>query len=137
MSEIGQEIIAEVRKIVAKKPKFIYRKPRVPDNYGKPVSTCFYVYGSAPSCILGHALWMLDLIDETLEKSTVNQSAFARGWINRFIPELDDLDQSEWDWLAWVQEGQDEALPWATAVKNADDTMAQLLTSLGSGDKDG
>jgi hypothetical protein len=105
MSELGQKLIAEVRAVAAETPGLVYR------------GLCQYVYGGRPACLIGHALWNLGLIDETLEHRSVNDDGV------RFIANHLDiaLDDAEETWLALTQSGQDNGAPWGTAVANADE----------------
>jgi hypothetical protein len=112
MSEIGQKIIAETRKVAAETPGFVYR------------GLCQYVDGGRPACLIGHALWNLGLIDETLEHLSVNDDAV------RFVTNHLDiaLDEAEESWLNLAQSRQDNGFPWGTSVVRADERWKTSLS---------
>lgn len=107
MSEIGQKIIAEVRKVAAANPDYIYERVE-----GSP--NCVYVRDGKPSCLIGHALWNLGLIDIHLPAD------LNYGGIHRLAPELNIwLDDAELTWLMSAQSAQDTRKTWAEAVEYA------------------
>lgn len=105
MSEIGQKLIAETRKVAAERSDFVYQ------------GFCQYVDGGKPACLIGHALWNLGLIDESLEFRSVNEDCV------RFVAnDLNiALDDSEEDWLMNTQSGQDHGTSWGMSVVRADE----------------
>ncbi|RAV17537.1 hypothetical protein DQP57_00490 [Mycobacterium colombiense] len=134
MSEMGQKIIAEVRKIAAERPNFVY--PRL---------NCAYLdeYG-CPSCIIGHALFRLEVIPSVhlIEGKPASFTLSDLGI---------DLDHDEARWLDEVQAAQDGRAgpppprpglspeefkskwaehpgryPWGEAVKHADNMVPAL-----------
>lgn len=105
MSEIGQKLIAETRKVATEKPDFVYE------------GVCQYVDGGEPACLIGHALWNLGLIDESLEFRSVNDDG-VRFVANHLGIALDDAEES---WLLRTQSRQDNGLPWGAAVVYADE----------------
>lgn len=107
MSELGQQIIAEVRKIVAEDPSYRYESGR-----------CAYVLYGQPACLIGKALWNLDVIDASLEThlggvntEEVDTLAGALGL---------DIDPDEMLWLRAAQTTQDEHETWGYAIEVAD-----------------
>jgi hypothetical protein len=106
MSALGQKIIAEIRKVAADNPDFIYQAP-----YG---DACFYVFNGQPSCIVGRALWNLGFIDKTLEKGSDN-SIRAHVFLDKHFA----LDLYERDWIDRVQWHQDAKRTWGQAVEVA------------------
>lgn len=105
MSELGQQLIAETRKVVEANPDFVYS------------GVCRYVKEGQPSCLIGHALWNLNLIDGTLEDSPHNGNS-SWGIINHL--EL-DVDPESMDWLSYAQSRQDSGYyTWAGAISEAD-----------------
>ena len=133
MSKLGQDLIAVVRDIAAEKPNYIYHRHQSFTEDNKPVSSCMYVHDGHPSCLLGFAMWSLGVIDESIERSPANVWGFTRG-LRWWIHELKELDLAEWDWLGWVQHGQDSARPWGEAVASADDKVS---ASIGGNEADG
>ena len=112
MSELGQKIIAEVRKVAAEHPDYIYQKID-----GVSHGSCLYIYNNKPSCIIGHALWNVGLIDanwkgDTRAISDIRSIIGCEGW---------PLDSSEINWLAAVQHSQDRGTTWSGSVRAADE----------------
>lgn len=105
MSEIGQKLIAETRKVATENPDFVYE------------GVCQYVDGGKPACLIGHALWNLGLIDEALERQSVNDDG-VRFITNHLEIALDDSEES---WLTRTQSGQDNGISWGMSVVHADE----------------
>lgn len=108
MSETGQQIIAEIRRVAAENP-----------NGTVPRSGCVYVGNDGnPSCLVGHALVNLDIIDP--------EAAARRGWNHRQFALIYndafnlDLDEDEVRWIADAQDAQDLQRSWSEAVACAD-----------------
>lgn len=122
MSELGEKIIARVRFHAGELPDFVYVAP------GN--GTCVYVDGGCPSCIVGRALWDLDLIGPDLETDLTEVREPGRyGSVVRvnkadvlsLLPHLGiELDDYEVRWLKTVQSQQDSRLNWGGAVLYAD-----------------
>lgn len=116
MSEQGQKLIEAIRVKAEANPAFVYSRY---NEYHQPA--CVYVADGKPSCLVGHGLWDLGLIDAEFEnvpqfnEVSVDGLAFEWGPLN--------LDDAEIDWLRCVQARQDEHYPWADAVAWADDEM--------------
>ena len=120
MSDIGQQIIAEVRKIASGNYAFVY--PHIDCLYRDKVGTA--------SCLLGRALDNLGLLPDD-----------TSGLENRSIGNLLDtlqisVDKSERSWLIAVQVAQDGRFPspalfeselgrdsWGRAVEIADERV--------------
>lgn len=105
MSEIGQKLIEETRKVAAERSDFVYQ------------GFCQYVDGGKPACLIGHALWNLGLIDESLEFRGVNEDG-VRFITNHLDIALDDAEES---WLTSAQSGQDHGISWGMSVVRADE----------------
>lgn len=111
MSGMGGQLITAIREVAADSPDFIYSKPA---DYFR--SKCVYVVDGKPSCLIGHAVWNLGLIDSSLERSGYNDCS-AEELVNHL--EM-DVDGRELRWLEVVQYRQDQGVPWAWAVARAD-----------------
>lgn len=112
----AESIEAEVRRLAAERPTYIYMETEDDDF------ACRYVdEDGAPGCIFGHALSNLgisierlrvfDAFYETSDRETLGAS------IDRVMEEL-RVRGSVWFFL--VQEYQDRGFSWAEAVKAAD-----------------
>lgn len=107
MSELGQKIIDAVRAKAAELPDYIYQKT---SN-----GSCKYIHHGAPSCIIGHALWNVGLINAHCDFDKLDLSSF--GYV---IREHWDLSDREIKWLEDVQYKQDRGTSWGNAVVSAD-----------------
>lgn len=107
MSEFGEKLIAEVRKVAERNPDHVYAKPS---------TGCVYVSGGQPSCIVGHALWNLGSIDANMELVPDNTSGM-HGILDHLQIEL---DSRELDWLIDAQNYQDTRGTWSQAIWRAD-----------------
>lgn len=124
MSDIGEKIIAAVRGVAARNPSFVYPNPGV-HGAVDTMAYCVYVREGGPSCLVGCALWDLDLIDTSLEEhpyNTVGVDDLLVAWLDGV-----ELDLDEIEWLRNVQSGQDAEKPWAEAVKWADSFREEML----------
>lgn len=111
MSELGQKLIAEVRRVAAENPDFIY-----PRDISGGVKSCVYIKDGCPSCIIGHALWNIGLIDakfkgDHMALSDIGHVILQYGW---------GIETGEIEWLHKVQQYQDQLNPWGQAVRYAD-----------------
>lgn len=120
MSDIGQQLIVEVRKVAAERPNYVYNK-----------TYCQYLMDGRPSCIIGHALFNLGYLPAAgnYEGQTAEVAISRLGL---------SLDMGETVWLERVQQVQDgnlflasqghtaamdqyeRRLPWGMAVQYAD-----------------
>ena len=115
MSELGQKIIAEVRKVAAESKSFIYEPPLFRGS-------CVYIYDGSPSCIIGCALWNLELID-----ATCPWDAYAISDITSIINSLDwQVDENEKLWLLTVQQKQDVGISWGRCIELADENVQRI-----------
>lgn len=116
MTEIGQQIIGAVRAVAAEHSAHVY-----------PKGHCVYVGNDGlPACLLGHALWRLDLINSDLLSIPANDDG-----IDALFDSLDIVvDEPEMEWLEAVQGGQDAQSPWGSAVLFADHVDGDLLESV-------
>ena len=122
MSELGEKLIAEVRRVAAVNPDYVYEEV-----------SCAYVKDGKPSCLVGHALWNTGVIgpDSNLDapiskglygKTRANYANFAD-----LAPFLDlQLETCEITWLGDVQDAQDDGTPWDSSVRNADWRLEQV-----------
>ncbi|RAV17550.1 hypothetical protein DQP57_00565 [Mycobacterium colombiense] len=109
MSEIGQKLIEETRKVAAEYPDFIFK------------DICRYVNDGKPGCIVGHALWNLGMVDETTEGKGFNDDGI---WgLDKYLNL--NLDPYEYTWLRAAQDEQDTGAPWGKAVAAADEVAAR------------
>lgn len=107
MSEFGQRLIEEVRKVAAENPDLDYKAP------------CLYVKAGKPSCLIGQALWRLGVIDADFEQDSSNVDGM-RGVLDRLSLRVDG---SELEWLCDVQNAQDTWATWGGAIKYADEAV--------------
>lgn len=104
MSEIGQKLIAEIRKAAADNPNKIVG-----------VGKCIYFdVRGAPSCLVGYGLAALGV---TSLGGLDNVEPFDNIYPSLFGGELDDEEAS---WVQAVQDHQDNQLGWSEAVALAD-----------------
>ena len=109
MSDIGEKLIEETRKVAAEDPYFIYQ------------GRCQYVIGGQPGCIVGKAAWNLGLIDATFEGVAANREG-----VDTLASELDlDLNSDQEGWLSRAQEWQDNGESWGDSVKYADGIISE------------
>lgn len=115
MSEIGAKIAAEVNRLAAEFPDFIYQADEDKDQ-------CVYVENGQPSCLYGHALWNLGLIDARIENATmlncgrlVNVNYQTVDLIASYLGL--NLDEDELEAFSESQDKQDSSRPWGVAVK--------------------
>jgi hypothetical protein len=109
MTVTAAQIISEIRAVAAEQPGYMYLAYH-----------CLYVERSGdvvvPSCIVGHALWRLGVIDEKFYFSSHNDEAV--------IPTLHMLGiratRQQLRWLETVQKQQDEGAPCSSTVQTAD-----------------
>ena len=129
MSELGQKLIAEVRKVAAERPDYIYQS-------SGPADACWYMHNGEPSCIMGQAMYRLGAIGPSnpqsgrIENKNVSDALHILN-IN--------VDHPEADWLDEVQAAQDgrhlkpfgselgkplpPKLSWSAAVAQADERV--------------
>lgn len=96
MSVIGQQIIAEVRKIAAEQPDHVYDR-----------ENCWYLdpINNEPACIMGKALANLGLLPPWAGE---DHASFEGKGIDKVLDILGiDADLSEKLWLVNVQQAQD------------------------------
>ncbi len=105
----ADQIIAEVRRLAAESPDFVYQKPEF-----SPV--CLYKHGDGPGCLFGQALSNLGIeVDEN-----------TRGTINNVLDRFDvDRTDRQRCWMSTAQRRQDHGSSWAEAVRQADDEEAE------------
>ena len=102
------DLWAEVKKVAAEQPDYVYSE-----------QPCQYQYGGKPSCIVGHALHRLGVPIETLEALDDAQEGggVPACGIPQEFPDLLDADsEPARRALGEAQEAQDNRLPWGEAV---------------------
>lgn len=102
----ADQIIAEVRRLAAERPDYVYEKP--------PGSTfCLYRHeDGSPGCIFGQALDNLGVGLDEHTYGTIGIVLFDLG--------VAKTDQQA-NWMTSVQHYQDNGRPWAEAVAKADE----------------
>lgn len=113
MSETGQQIIAEIRKVAAERPDAIV-----------DLGGCVYIDRRGnPSCLVGHALFNLGLLDELLPDpfeeygpGAWNETAFDHMY-HSIAP---GMEQIEVEWITVAQKVQDSDKTWSESVRTAD-----------------
>lgn len=107
---LGSRIIDAVREVAAGDPDYIYRRG--------PRGACVYVLDGQPDCIIGRAMWALDLIGPDLEHMSSN----SRGIVHLLKEYRSTLDVTpeQLNWLAGVQSYQDCGIAWGEAVDRVD-----------------
>lgn len=122
MSDIGQKLIAAVRKHAADNPTYV-------DDWAEKAG-CQYVRDGEPSCIIGQALWDLGFIDSSFETHPPVGDRYSRAnadTVDNVIELFDiDLDPEELHWLVLVQGQQDSGRSWADAVTYGDDNVMRI-----------
>ncbi|AAN12764.1 gp124 [Mycobacterium phage Omega] len=104
MSELGQKLINEIRMVAAGNPDYVYEY--------EEGGLCRYIMNGQPSCLVGHGLHRLGLIDAALEPHDYNYSCFED-----LEERLDlGLDSDEVHWVERVQIAQDGGRTWGEAV---------------------
>lgn len=121
MSELGQQLIAIVRRKAAENPDFVYLpEGRIVDGE-EFEHTCQYIHrDGSPGCLIGQALFEAGLIDASLYERPDNSGAFF-DLVDTFAW---PIDQREVDWLRRVQWYQDKRRPWGEAAQYADSKVA-------------
>ncbi|MCG7607167.1 hypothetical protein [Mycobacterium sp. CnD-18-1] len=115
MSAIGEKIAAEVNRLAAENPDFIYDTDEDKDQ-------CVYVENGEPSCLYGYALWNLGLIDARIEKATMTIGGRLVSVNHQTIKTLArylglNLDQEELWAFSESQDYQDSSRPWYVAAR--------------------
>lgn len=105
------DVIAEIRRLAAEKPDYVYKKPP-----GSALCANWYWDGDrrVGSCIVGQALGNLVGLDAV---PIGNGSSISM--LNAGIPVG---PRGKTQWVAMVQCEQDQGLPWGEAVAFADNT---------------
>ena len=111
MTVIGQQLISSVRAHAAQNPDYVYSS-HSDLSYG----ACVYIYDGSASCLIGHALLDVGLIDLSFG---VGENNHLPIW--ELLPLLGvTLDTEEDLWLRDVQNYQDLGTSWGESVKLAD-----------------
>lgn len=119
MSEIGQKIIAGIRKLAEEQPDFRYQPP---DG-----DSCVYVHDGEGSCGVGRVLLDLGLITPELEhdRTTIRRARINSAGATELLGHLKvSLDPSECEWITRYQDEQDSERAWGWAVGYADEETA-------------
>ena len=113
MSELGEKLIASVRKFAAERPDYVYRN--ADDNHPQRSGCVYFTNDGQPSCLIGHALADLGLLSAQPE-------LFNGSWIANVVKEYGwEIDSRELEWLVDVQNYQDALKTWGRAVALADE----------------
>jgi hypothetical protein len=115
-----EALVAEVRRLAAESPDFVYRRPGR-DRASGP--ECFYVHKTEDGeqvggCLIGQALINLGVpIDEVAELDTLDI-----GGAEDVLPQF-GIHTHEAVWAGWVQHYQDTGDRWGVAVMKADERV--------------
>lgn len=101
----AEQIIAEVRRLAAEQPDFIYEKPA-------GSTFCLYKHGDGPGCIMGQALNNLGVEVDEFTTGTIGSVLIEKGI---------KTTRGQGDWLRDVQAQQDTRHTWAQSVADADE----------------
>jgi hypothetical protein len=105
----AEQIIAEVRRLAAERPDYVYEKPEFS-------AYCLYMHGDGPGCIFGHALHNLGWDFSEEQKGTITSILLGDG------PDpLVETTSQQRLWMRAVQSKQDNAFTWGKAVELADE----------------
>lgn len=114
-----KELQEKVREVASDYPKYVYKPTGGECTYFRKGENDGY---SCPDCIIGHALHRLGV---TIEDIKNNNIVSVRGLCRAYLP-LSLSDDRTLEWLAEVQDRQDLGMPWAKAVKKADEVTAWM-----------
>lgn len=117
------ELEAEVRRLAAERPDFVYARPS-----GTTWGSCVYAHDGCGSCIMGQAL-----INVGIPVEWFTESGTRNTWgIGELISLLhfeeriaDDFDRRATDWFSDVQTQQDLSNKWSDAIARADEIRAR------------
>lgn len=116
MTELGQKVIGEVRRLAKENPR-----ASAGCKYFEEDPETLRPLMDQPCCIVGNAVYNLGLVD------LITDSRAYWGWNQEGISELErfasEASQEEVAWLAAVQEAQDDGYKWGDAVALADEEM--------------
>lgn len=112
------DIEAKVRELAAENPEHVYAFPA-------GSMACYNVWEDEDgelvgSCIVGKAIVALGIDPELFIERDV-QATSVHNTLRAFEAELDMIYGPEAEWLQNVQAFQDQQIPWAGAVAEADD----------------
>lgn len=106
----AEQIIAEVRRLAAERPDFVYVSPEFSDQ-------CLYMHGeNEPGCIFGHALFNLG-VDTSDTYGPIGEVLTMQG-IAATVRQR--------DWMRDVQYRQDHRLTWGQAIRDADEARPNV-----------
>ena len=119
--ELGA-LITEIRKVALEKPDFIYASiPGKPCKYSRLQGKA--EAGKEPGCIVGHAFYRLGMTMDDLEELDSRADSAVKDVILQDAEDTDKWSMEEvnkLEWLAEVQEAQDNGSSWSRAVSLAD-----------------
>lgn len=120
MSEVGQKLIAAIREAAERNPDKIVPKGGC-EYYSRIHSTTTGNTVYQPSCIVGHAFDIAKIIDDPQDfyEHGPNTDKFEEV-VSAGFDWADGLDDGEGFWIRAVQDYQDDQVPWAQAVAQAD-----------------
>ena len=111
----GEQLIETVRAVAHEHPNFVYNSHEVP---GK---ACFYrneITGE-PDCIIGRALDALGVLPEEMGLNNTVSVLILLGTLSD-SGLVEEISQSQMNWLCRVQSYQDSGDTWGDAVRKAD-----------------
>lgn len=113
-----KELQEMVREVASDYPKYVYEPSNGVCSYFKNGEDGY----SCPDCIIGHALHRLGVSPDNIGDNNI---VSVRGLCRKYLP-LSLSDDRTLEWLAEVQDRQDLGMPWAKAVKKADEVTAWM-----------
>lgn len=121
----ANDVAVEIRKIADESPDYVYTA------FNDDAIDCMYTEnmdGSDGGCIVGRALQHLDVSKESLKK----MDGIAASAVIRDILGITEIEYNISDvknslmWIDFVQSEQDFGRPWGYAVRNADESLADV-----------
>jgi len=117
------EVVAQVRRLAAENPDFVYEKVKSKSSEDSP--KCLYTHNGKGSCIIGQAILAVD--DSLYSKLADYDEGLIFGYsativVHDLYPEEFKKAQGEMyaKWLHLVQRKQDDGWTWEEAVGYAD-----------------
>lgn len=117
MTELGQKVIGEVRRLAKENPKAsagCKYFEEDPENGFRPLL-------DQPCCIVGHAVYNLKLVYRLADSMNESWGWNVEGVSN--LPLSTSMSKDESEWLAFVQTFQDDGYKWGDALDLADEEM--------------
>lgn len=112
-----KDVVAQVRRLAAENPDFVYKKVFFTNSEGNPDYRCQYVKEGKGDCIIGQALVDVGVPVESLAEWDKGIYA-ATAVVPRFVDV--PYDDPAVGWLNAVQGYQDKGRTWQESVYEAD-----------------